>query len=150
MKLSEVVDEMYALLQKRAEAGDIEAYSLICRIEGKEPAGIKPCPFCGGRAEPYQEEDESWVRIKCTECWAETNGCDTLETALEQWNNRAYMRLEGKWVQEDRDTGDKTRWKCSVCHNVVYTKYGTPLNIDMNYCQYCGSHMSIDKENGHD
>lgn len=87
MKLTEVVEGMYELLKRRAEEGDLEAYELVSRAEGKRPEMIKPCPFCGGKAYPYKD-DEQWIYIVCSKCSSETDGCDTLETAVSNWNQR--------------------------------------------------------------
>ena len=52
---------------------------------------LKPCPFCGGKAEFIDEYFEEPMSIKCTECYAEM--CDessdiTKENLIEQWNRR--------------------------------------------------------------
>lgn len=93
---------MYDLLQKRVREGDLEAYELICRIEGKTPEQLKPCPFCGGQAEAYKD-DENCTHVRCAECWAETDGYYMLEPAIENWN----MRIETR-PQHD-DEGANTR-----------------------------------------
>ena len=56
---------------------------------------LKPCPFCGGKAEfalgeEYREEykqSNDW--IECNSCGTETACFDTPEEAAEAWNNRA-------------------------------------------------------------
>lgn len=56
---------------------------------------LKPCPFCGGKAEfalgeEYREEykqSNDW--IERNSCGAETACFDTPEEAAEAWNNRA-------------------------------------------------------------
>lgn len=58
---------------------------------------LKPCPFCGGKAELKKET--VWTRtevyVKCTECWAMTKSvmadaeyCAN-DKAAEMWNRRA-------------------------------------------------------------
>ena len=49
---------------------------------------LKPCPFCGGKAECFTVNSASWVY--CTDCRCETWGCDTPEEAIATWNKRYY------------------------------------------------------------
>lgn len=56
---------------------------------------LKPCPFCGGEAEVFEEKGGEVVSIACSEC-----GCGTaymsgasstekkIETATQDWNRR--------------------------------------------------------------
>ena len=50
---------------------------------------LKPCPFCGGKAEMLNYSDNEWL-VHCTVCdgmverWRETE-----HEAIEQWNRRA-------------------------------------------------------------
>ena len=49
---------------------------------------LKPCPFCGGKAEMLSYSEHEWL-VYCKECdgmvekWRETE-----EEAMEQWNRR--------------------------------------------------------------
>lgn len=64
---------------------------------------LKPCPFCGSKAEVYV--DERGISIKCTCCFAETEpdrdviksfedkkywsgGWNAFNSAVEKWNKR--------------------------------------------------------------
>ena len=51
---------------------------------------LKPCPFCGGKAEICTKLDEGyryfWVR--CVHCCAYTLHVSTPETAAKRWNRR--------------------------------------------------------------
>lgn len=47
---------------------------------------LKPCPFCGGKAELMYAPD---VWVECTSCGAQSRMCAMPETALERWNRRA-------------------------------------------------------------
>ena len=54
---------------------------------------LKPCPFCGGRAELHEEGN--YCLVKCTQCGAETGivrmslkYCAN-EKVIEAWNRRA-------------------------------------------------------------
>jgi Lar family restriction alleviation protein len=44
------------------------------------------CPFCGGDAVEYGTYQ--WHFVRCSECDAESSGCDNEEGAVEQWNTR--------------------------------------------------------------
>ena len=66
---------MHRLLEGIANGDDIsksEITAVLERINGKEPdmPELKPCPFCGGEAEVYTEEDESqeWIYVRCIDC----------------------------------------------------------------------------------
>ena len=62
---------------------------------------LKPCPFCGGKAELYEseaynlktEEKEERIRffVICEECTALTCGT-TKKRAIEAWNRRANKK----------------------------------------------------------
>lgn len=53
---------------------------------------LKPCPFCGGKAE-LVSSIESWVR--CKDCGAMTKmkACDA--GAIEEWNRRVNDDTKG-------------------------------------------------------
>ena len=94
-RLVENAPEMYRLLDGIANGDDIsksEITAVLERINGKEPdmPELKTCPFCGGEAEVYTEEDESqeWVYVRCVDCWARTDGNDTEIGARDAWNQR--------------------------------------------------------------
>lgn len=55
--------------------------------EEKAMSELKPCPFCGGKAECFTVNSASWVY--CTDCRCETWVCDTPEEAIAAWNRRA-------------------------------------------------------------
>jgi len=49
---------------------------------------LKPCPFCGSKAEIYQDYEGSWT-IECTVCFARSWPRKDKEQAIEAWNRRA-------------------------------------------------------------
>ena len=51
-------------------------------------AELKPCPFCGGEAEPWQHMNGGWM-IRCKKCASKTALYMLLNVAVEIWNKRA-------------------------------------------------------------
>jgi len=50
---------------------------------------LKPCPFCGGKAEAqYGWGDYNCHQIVCSNCGVMTGGSNTQEQAEEEWNRR--------------------------------------------------------------
>lgn len=61
---------------------------------------LKPCPFCGGKAEYYCEEHDwsDWgyistakyydAYVECEKCGARTELFDTKQEAIDAWNKR--------------------------------------------------------------
>ena len=65
-----------------------DADRLIREIEKDERNGIlKPCPFCGGRAELFGTKNSGIFYVKCLECDVDGN-FDTPEEARAAWNRR--------------------------------------------------------------
>ena len=98
-RLIENAPEMHRLLEGIASGDDIqpsEITAVLERINGNEPdmPELKPCPFCGGEGEVYTGEDESqeWFYIRCSDCWAQTDGNDTEIGARDAWNQRKNTR----------------------------------------------------------
>jgi len=55
---------------------------------------LKPCPFCGGKAQFLENEIDfvSVVSVDCTGCGASYDCCtDTESEAAEMWNTRASL-----------------------------------------------------------
>lgn len=51
---------------------------------------LKPCPFCGGKADIYEPDvDIETHLVYCTKCQAETQLFAKREEAIEAWNRRA-------------------------------------------------------------
>jgi len=46
---------------------------------------LKPCPFCGGKAEIM---GVTYVYIECPDCGVKTRGYRDEEDAIETWNRR--------------------------------------------------------------
>ena len=71
---------------------------------------LKPCPFCGGKAnlKDYQIE----FRVMCPECGGRANLCITAKEAAEAWN----MRAETVKDQPDGDVVEVVR--CKDCKHL--------------------------------
>lgn len=98
-RLVENAPEMYRLLDGLRRGDDVsesEITAVLESVNGKEPEmpELKTCPFCGGEAEVYEEEDESqeWIYVRCVDCWARTDGNDTEIGARDAWNQRKNTR----------------------------------------------------------
>ncbi len=71
-------------------------------VRGSEPE-LKPCPWCGGKAEFYEFHDYDWSTIQCSKCESfqrhaergsdghefSTAYFDTRAEAVSAWNRRA-------------------------------------------------------------
>ena len=73
-----------------------------------EPAGsreLKPCPFCGGRANVYVYTNEvdfvtKWS-VGCGDCSCDMDVCeDTPADAAVEWNTRAPAQAEQERIAE--------------------------------------------------
>ena len=110
---------------------------------------LKPCPFCGGKAELYTQRvigGIDYVHIICKTCRvstvdyeASTSYCAN-DKAIEDWNRRAETVKDqpdgdvvevrhGKWIQESFEL-----FKCSECG------YLTDYRLS-NFCPDCGAKM---------
>lgn len=49
---------------------------------------LKPCPFCGGKAELSEDEFFCRYSVVCTECGAETDAYGVERDAMDAWNRR--------------------------------------------------------------
>jgi len=49
---------------------------------------LKPCPFCGGTAHLWHPMVSIQPHIWCGQCLASTAGQETIERAVERWNQR--------------------------------------------------------------
>lgn len=46
---------------------------------------LKPCPFCGGKAELC---GDNYFWVSCTSCYTDTYGSHDKEDVIERWNRR--------------------------------------------------------------
>lgn len=57
-------------------------------------ARLKPCPFCGERAETYGRS--GFVRVWCLGCQARSSWGRTEALAIKAWNRRATPRRRNR------------------------------------------------------
>jgi hypothetical protein len=78
----------------------------------KERDALKPCPFCGEKAE-LRTEGKQWI-VRCTSCWGQGGPQYDSENAVSLWNEREY-HLARRYPDEtpaptgqkvDADTGE--------------------------------------------
>ena len=98
---------------------------------------LKPCPFCGGKAEPFNpfENTEGTWCVICSECAAATGFEQTEAEAIEAWNTRAERTCK------NNDTDNDEFFQCSECGKSSVTEflrggYGVP-----RYCPNCGARV---------
>lgn len=61
---------------------------------------LKPCPFCGGKAEYTDSDDLAREAVECHDCSATTHG----SSAVENWNHRAEIAFKPKeWIEVFRE-----------------------------------------------
>lgn len=118
---------------------------------------LKPCPFCGGKAEARispnsrSEEGASFYEVRCKKCGVHVTGKSfnfwvtkynkekpqDLLSAVERWNKRAYEedgRKTGKWI--NKDFGQE----CGCCGEIQYG-----FDNRRQYCPCCGVKMEVDE-----
>jgi len=68
---------------------------------------LKPCPFCGGDAEPVSSqvaEDGTETWVYCKHCGARTEGIEAAysehEAAAIEWNERPLFQVERERVDD--------------------------------------------------
>lgn len=74
---------------------------------------LKSCPFCGGRAELFGNEDSKGFYVKCLHCEA-VDVFHSLEEAIAAWNKRPFedmVRSVMKKLSKDvrRETIEEVR-----------------------------------------
>ena len=75
-------------LEKRSITKAISAASaeLICEV--KTMAELKPCPFCGGKAEILSGYGKYTVQCGSGGCMANISWCTNKDSAIKAWNRR--------------------------------------------------------------
>lgn len=99
---------------------------------------LKPCPFCGGKAEVLQDTVTTWgLIIHEADCWLAYDEPSHRQKVpaceFGSWNTRGDTRAErtchNVW---DVELTGRLRFECSDCG-------GVSLEIAPAYCPVCGA-----------
>ena len=74
------------------------AYMGKVRMEMEQ---LKPCPFCGGKAQIFTDDEMGYLGnnqylVKCENCLCGTGHYNNPECAIEAWNKRANDKEDAK------------------------------------------------------
>lgn len=104
---------------------------------------LKPCPFCGGKAEFMTNPVYRTIRVYCSKCKANTIDFESdvyscaAENAAEAWNNRTETTNHGRWnlsgSYKDENSNLVNMYNCSCCRII--------LDEATDYCPNCGAKM---------
>lgn len=117
---------------------------------------LKPCPFCGGKAQLDHDGLADYSYVRCMECHARTRDITVAsyhcsdDKAIELWNHRADVRenVRGRWVEvvdrtEMYDKEGVKTWgmlfQCNQCGFVLNAIEGHTGQY--NFCPNCGADM---------
>ncbi len=111
---------------------------------------LKPCPFCGGKAELDPKYHVVGCALEYGSCDVipQTWGCETDEEAIEAWNRRNWEQKTGKWIRRFETIEDENgieynpHCKCSEC-GTEYEPYFTRV---VKYCYRCGARMEGEQD----
>ena len=106
---------------------------------------LKPCPFCGNKAEVYEECE--LIKIRCSNymCQASVNSWhDEVEDAIDAWNKRSADRPQGAWIEMGQNEDGTHNVKCNQCDS-AYKMRGHAKSISTKlkyrFCPHCGARM---------
>ena len=116
----------------------------------RNPFGLKPCPFCGAKAEMKVEHHIPASRgydytPRCTEtgcCGRSAKKYNNEEQAIYRWNRRSdeQERPKGRWDEVKVCTVPATTLhSCSECGCIKIYRYE-------NFCPNCGADMRNNEE----
>ena len=87
---------------------------------------LKPCPFCGGKAEFAYLKGSGMQAVRCQKCRARTWSCyDTEDEAAAAWNNRHNQTCHVEYPSDAR--------MCSECHYHI--------GVNDLFCPHCGAEV---------
>ena len=90
---------------------------------------LKPCPFCGGKAEFFEDEFFCRYSVVCTECGAGTDTYGVERDAMDAWNRR----IEPTFTPDELD---------SIRRNVRDLRAERELSkIEQSIIHKCDAHL---------
>lgn len=101
---------------------------------------LKPCPFCGGKADWFVLEkmnNEKLYYVECSYCFARTGYYFTEYESIKEWNKRIP-----DWISVNKrlpeESGDYLVFVEGLIENMMYSKRhsawnATDLNCHKNY-----------------
>lgn len=114
---------------------------------------LKPCPFCGGKAQLIRLDVDRDFYVKCLKCRVEQGRLyKSVRTATIAWNRRAGApseRKKGEWLYYDCEDDKYDNIRCSECKKEFTVDADRWCDIgfiagDFNYCPNCGADMRGD------
>lgn len=114
---------------------------------------LKSCPFCGGKAEPYKQEEQDYFAtvkktfflfgVGCWDCGCQIYGYDTEQEAIAAWNTRAVRTCKCD-MGTDYYSGKLDQFFCSECNIGWFVDDGFAKTTKVNYCPNCGARVIQD------
>ena len=104
---------------------------------------LKPCPFCGNKAEAYSIIDGSFA-CSCTSCsYASCAGFNTEQEAIEAWNTRAEHTCTFETVVFEDGAFTHNVLECSNCGLHIEPEISGRVPSFVNYCPHCGARTIV-------
>ena len=113
---------------------------------------LKPCPFCGGKAQLDHDGLADYSYVRCMECHARTREITVAsyhcsdDKAIELWNHRADVleNVKGEWEHWGSPFSDESEVidtiVCSVC-GARFIEPKDETKGEYNFCPNCGAQM---------
>ena len=109
---------------------------------------LKPCPFCGGKAELL--EDVLDAHVYCTECYARTTDTEKFVKDWKRevrgtWNTRVYPPEVQKAIERDKPRNPVrpkgySNIECPTC-GAHLKQYYEPEEANVPFCYHCGQRL---------
>lgn len=94
-------------------------------IEEQSKLELKPCPFCGGKAD--YDYDDYGIHAFCTKCDSRTGDFETINEALNSWNFRPIEDIHNNEITCLREALVEIKNTVEFAQDTVY-----PLHITLD------------------